>query len=49
MEDRIECPLTGGMIEIWECVVCSDTASGMLKESCIPDKIQEEKKLERYM
>ena len=43
MKDKIGCPLTDGMIELMDCVVCSDTASGMLKEYCIPDKFKQKR------
>lgn len=41
MEDRIKCPLIDNMIEVGDCVVYSDVASGMLKENCIPEKFKE--------
>lgn len=41
MEDEIKCPMIDAMIEIGDCVIYSDVASGMLKESCIPEKFKE--------
>ena len=35
MEDSIMCPIIKAEIEIGDCVVYSDIASGMIKESCI--------------
>lgn len=43
MEDKIICPLIDDMIEVGDCVVCSDVSSGMLKEECITDKFKEKK------
>lgn len=43
MEDSIRCPLIEDMIEIGDCVVYSDIASGMLKETCIPEKFRKKK------
>lgn len=43
MEDRIRCPLVDDMIEVGDCVVCSDVSNGMLKENCIPEKFRQKK------
>ena len=40
MEDSIMCPIIKDEIEIGDCVVYSDIARGMIKESCIPEKFR---------
>ncbi len=40
MEDQIKCPLIDDMIDIGDCVVCSDVARGMIKEDLIPDRFK---------
>lgn len=40
MEDKISCPLINGELDVGDCVVYSDVASGMLKENCIPDVLR---------
>ena len=44
MEDRVRCPLIDDMIEAGDCVVYSDVANEMLKDSCIPEafKVKED-------
>lgn len=37
---NIECPLIDGMIEIGDCVVCSDVARGVLKETLVPGELK---------
>jgi hypothetical protein len=39
--DTVKCPMINDLIEIGDCVVYSDIASGMIKDSCIPDKFKE--------
>jgi hypothetical protein len=41
--DTIMCPLIDSEIEIGDCVVYTDVADKMLKESCIPEKFRENK------
>lgn len=43
MEDKIQCPLIDGLIEVGNCVVYADVASGMLKGICIPNEFKEKK------
>jgi hypothetical protein len=40
-DDTIICPMINDLIEIADCVVYSDIASGMIKDSCIPNKFKE--------
>lgn len=43
-DDMIRCPLIDDMLEIGDCVVYSDVASGMLNENCIPDEFRQKEK-----
>jgi hypothetical protein len=37
-DDMVLCKLIDDKIEIGDCVICSDVASGMLKANCIEEK-----------
>ena len=38
--DEIKCPLIDDMIEIGDCVVCSDVSERMFKEECISERFR---------